>query len=259
MDSAGSLERLTNWEQELSDLPYQVRCYGKVGSTMDLARTLALELAVSESGLVVAREQLAGRGRRGKSWVQPEAGLYATFVFSSAVSLVQIAGLSLAVGVVAAEVLEEFGVQISLKWPNDLLTNRGEKLGGILIETVARDGIVTVLVGVGINLKGAPEGVSGSSLNDSANRSISATELLIRLAPALGSGWAEFVKDGFAAFRDRFLARAFMLGKQVSLNHGETIEQGNFIGVSQDGALLLQVGDEILLRPAGEVSNVRPI
>ncbi len=259
MDSESSLQRLVDWEQQLAELPYQVRCYATVGSTMDLARVLALELTVTESGLVVARQQLAGRGRRGKSWSQPEAGLYATFVFSSAVNLGHIAGLSLAVGVLAAEVLEEFGSQISLKWPNDLLTNHGEKLGGILIETVVRDGNITVLVGIGINLKGAPKGVGASSLSDSANRNVDATELLMRLSPALMCGWAEFLKGGFAAFKERFMARAFMLGMQVSLNHGETLEQGKFIGVSQDGALLLQVGDEILSRPAGEVSNVRAI
>ncbi|NDC38778.1 MAG: hypothetical protein EBZ48_12120, partial [Proteobacteria bacterium] len=60
--------RLTDWERELKLQGFTVRCYERVGSTMDLARSLAADLPEEGMGLVVARSQHAGRGRQGRQW-----------------------------------------------------------------------------------------------------------------------------------------------------------------------------------------------
>ncbi|CAB3788790.1 biotin--[acetyl-CoA-carboxylase] ligase [Pararobbsia alpina] len=107
----------------------------------------------------VAYEQTAGRGRRGRSWVaQPGDAL----LFSVGVQVPRgvdgLVGLSLAVGLAVYEALCELPVdrsKLSLKWPNDVLVD-GAKVSGILIETAGGDAHATlVVVGIGINLRGA--------------------------------------------------------------------------------------------------------
>ena len=101
----------------------------------------------------LAEYQSAGRGRRGRNWQTP---------FSSAVCfsvawnfqrpMSDLAGLGLALGVAAAEALQQFGLnQIGLKWPNDLVVD-DHKLGGILIEVRGEvEGPSTVVAGIGLN------------------------------------------------------------------------------------------------------------
>jgi BirA family biotin operon repressor/biotin-[acetyl-CoA-carboxylase] ligase len=107
----------------------------------------------------LAYEQTAGRGRRGRSWVaQPGDAL----LFSVGVQVPRgvdgLVGLSLAVGLAVYEALRELPVdrsKLSLKWPNDVLVD-GAKVSGILIETAGGDAHATaVVVGIGINLRGA--------------------------------------------------------------------------------------------------------
>jgi BirA family biotin operon repressor/biotin-[acetyl-CoA-carboxylase] ligase len=102
--------------------------------------------------------QTAGRGRRGRTWTTPwgqSLMLSIGWRFDSGV--VALEGLSLAVGVVVSQVLEQRGAAPLLKWPNDvLLTNRdGElaKLAGILVEVTGdAAGPCEVVIGIGMNL-----------------------------------------------------------------------------------------------------------
>jgi BirA family biotin operon repressor/biotin-[acetyl-CoA-carboxylase] ligase len=108
--------------------------------------TNAVLLAEGKPGvLLVAQEQTAGRGRRGKRWYSaPGAGV--TFSLSAEITKPE-PGLSVLAGVAAARALRALGVrQVALKWPNDLLVD-GAKLGGILVETRGR----LAVFGFGIN------------------------------------------------------------------------------------------------------------
>src|SRR5438309_6873319 len=111
------------------DLPgIEVRMVDRCGSTN------AVLLAEGKPDvLLVAEEQTAGRGRRGRRWYSaPGAGV----TFSLSVCIAKpVAGLSLVAGVGAARGLRALGVgRVGLKWPNDLVID-GAKLGGVLVET----------------------------------------------------------------------------------------------------------------------------
>src|SRR5882672_12307135 len=129
----------------------EVRTVERCGST---------NTALLEEGkpgvLLIADEQTAGRGRRGRRWYSAPG---ADIAFSLSAEVAKpVAGLSLVAGVAAARALRALGVaQAALKWPNDLLVG-GAKLGGILVETRANGGGATkAVIGVGINLRGAAE------------------------------------------------------------------------------------------------------
>ena len=132
---------------------YRLSAYDTLASTN--AEALALARAGELGPLwIAAREQTAGRGRRGNSWVSPRGNLYATLLLTDpappecAPQLSFVAVLALYDTIAAcAPALRE---ALSLKWPNDLLC-RGAKLAGILIEGEQAADALAVAIGIGVN------------------------------------------------------------------------------------------------------------
>ena len=149
----------------------------RVDSTNEEARRRLAAGVIHRPTAVIAREQTAGRGTRGRTWDSPpEAGLYLSLVLpgdrpplaAADTAVGPASGMpgiaagpplqlvhTLAAGVAAAEAIAEvFAVPVRLKPVNDLLVG-GRKLGGLLLETTIRDGrIASMVIGVGINLRG---------------------------------------------------------------------------------------------------------
>ena len=102
----------------------------------------------------VAEYQHAGRGRRGRQWVSPfGANLYLSMFWRLEQGPAAAMGLSLVIGIVMAEVLQQLGAaDVRVKWPNDLYL-QDRKLAGILVELTGKTGDAAQLViGAGINL-----------------------------------------------------------------------------------------------------------
>ena len=165
--------------------PVDLVLLDQVDSTNEEARRRLVAGLILRPTAIVAREQTAGRGPRGRTWDSPpDAGLYLSLVLPGdtppltapdsdpgpapgpPLQLVH----TLAAGVAAAEAVAEcFGVPVRLKPINDLLVG-GAKLGGILVETTVRDGrIASMVIGVGINLRGSqrrvrPDGLEATTI-----------------------------------------------------------------------------------------------
>jgi len=114
-------------------------------STQNEARRLIEEGFAGVGDAVVSDEQIAGRGRFGRTWISPRGGLYATVILPSDPLLSLKAGLAL------VRVLRRAGVSAGLKWPNDVLVE-DLKIAGVLIEAIEN----LSLVGIGLNLVSAP-------------------------------------------------------------------------------------------------------
>ena len=131
-----------------------------VDSTMNVARSLALAGA-ADGSVVIAEEQLEGRGRRGRSWLSPRfANLYLSVLFYPTLdqlrSLPLVAPLAILDGLNAA-----CNVRCSLKWPNDVLA-ADKKIAGVLLESELRgDDPQFAIVGLGINVNFDPRRLSG--------------------------------------------------------------------------------------------------
>jgi BirA family biotin operon repressor/biotin-[acetyl-CoA-carboxylase] ligase len=124
-----------------------------VTSTNDAARGLALAGAMHGTA-VLAIGQTRGRGTKGRVWHSaPGLGLYASFILRDPGGLPFAHLLPLAAGLAASDAVRETaGIEVRLKWPNDLV-HAGRKLGGILSESVAgASGGDFAVVGIGINV-----------------------------------------------------------------------------------------------------------
>ncbi len=135
-------------------LPQRLILYKELaGSTNDLAHQLAQKGAPGGS-LVVADAQSHGRGRMGRAWVSPPGvNLYMSMLLRPALSPQEAQLLTLAVALATAQAIKgHTGLQVALRWPNDLLVGR-KKLGGVLLEMRTEpDRLLYVVAGIGVNV-----------------------------------------------------------------------------------------------------------
>lgn len=240
--------------------------YDVVTSTMEVAREMLGVSCVDASwhGLVTADEQTAGRGRQGRSWISTAGAFMGTFVFGTERPVTEMSGYSLAVGVAIAETLQELGIEIKLKWPNDLVVtqeDRVRKLGGILIEVQELGAYRSVLVGIGINNANQPEemGDSVASLAALRGSPVPSDELTRALALGLLAAHESFVRGrGFAEFVQRWRTRScFVRGvTSISIDGGGALEGGLFLDVTETGALILEVDGKRKVYHSGHIHSV---
>ncbi|MFQ5560951.1 MAG: biotin--[acetyl-CoA-carboxylase] ligase, partial [Nitrospinota bacterium] len=123
--------------------------FDKIDSTNSFAKA-AVKDGTCGSGYIVAETQHAGRGRGDHTWHSPAmAGIYLSIIKTPRVEISRFPSFNLVAAVAAADSLRnETGVQVSLKWPNDLLFE-GKKLGGILLERGDKNALIT---GFGLNI-----------------------------------------------------------------------------------------------------------
>lgn len=188
--------------------------YRSITSTNDVAARLA-DAGAAEGTWVVADEQTAGRGRRGRTWASPPgAGLYLSVIFRPSPVAVRddrvTSLLTLMAGVAAAQgVRAATGLAPALKWPNDLVIeppgersgfSRFRKLAGILAEGSASGGeLQSVVIGIGINLTSAayPPDVEAraTSIESELGRPVDRAAVLVEVLAALAA-WRRTLNDG---------------------------------------------------------------
>jgi BirA family biotin operon repressor/biotin-[acetyl-CoA-carboxylase] ligase len=220
-------------------------------STNEEARRLAA--AGERSPLwIVAREQTAGRGRRGRIWVSQRGNLFATLLTRA--PALHAAQLAFAAGLAVGDTVAAYApnAQSTLKWPNDVLLD-GKKAAGILLEALGGDALA---IGIGINLAHSPADTEFSAISIAAltGTAPALDEALLRLAGAMTAWYEIWRGQGFAPVRAAWLARAGGLGSPIRARLEGNEMQGVFESIDDDGALLLRQGSGTLTRiAAGEV------
>ena len=234
--------------------------FPETGSTN--ADLYALAEAGAPAGTVaVAMTQTGGRGRHGRSFASPAGGAYFSLLLRPNLPLSEAAGLTGAVAVAVARVLEsETGLPVGIKWVNDLYLN-GKKAVGILSEAAAdlETGLPRfVVVGVGINLSGhlPPEldaiattvEAEGGRVPDRARLIERAVDEITRVAAS------PYAPEILSESR----SRSILIGRTVAVYRGGTVRAALAEGINDRGELVVRYGDgttEALF--SGEVS-VRP-
>ncbi len=216
------------------------------------------EAGAASGTVIIAEEQTAGRGRRGRQWfASPGDSLTFSLLWRFAPATSP-AGLSLAIGVAVARAIAKAGRSgVALKWPNDILMD-GRKLGGILVELLPGAPHAAV-IGIGLNLRlpaGMPEDVLAASAalcagDDATAPNDICASLLLELLAALES----FADGGFGALRGEWMAHHAYQDVAVSLfSDFAEPRKGICRGVDVDGALLLDIDGCVERVLSGEIS-----
>ncbi|MEM1235635.1 MAG: biotin--[acetyl-CoA-carboxylase] ligase [Pseudomonadota bacterium] len=221
-----------------------------VDSTMAEAARRAPELMGPT--WILAREQTASRGRRGRVWKQGVGNFAATLVMKAGTPD-RAALRSFVAALALADTFEALGVRgIGLKWPNDVLVH-GAKVAGILLESLPSERLA---IGIGINLRHAPgtdeveqEAVAPATLGVDAEPE----EVLDLLAPAFAGWERQFQALGFAPIRTAWLARAARLGAVIRARTAQAEYDGTFETIDNSGQLVLSTAKGRLSIPAADV------
>ena len=241
----------------------RIERHAVIGSTNDRAREL-LEGLDGDGAVVVADEQSAGRGRRGRTWLSPPGrNLLVSVGLRPRLDPVAAWRLGLATALAVADACEVFA-PVALKWPNDVVgAADGRKLGGLLIETTAEGAALRAAVlGIGINVNWRrsemPVDIAegATSLADLAGADVDRGMLFDALLQALGRE-VTAVEAG-ASPLDRYRARCATIGTVVDAATGGGTITGLAVDLDETGALIVEAAGERHVVTGGEVLRVRP-
>ena len=237
----------------------------KILTRTDSTNAEAARLAPVSSGpiWILAHEQQAAKGRRGRLWSMPKGNFAATLLMHptekpGVVALRSfVASLALFDALVAVSGRSE---PFSLKWPNDVLLS-GQKLAGILLESIGSGtGVQHLAIGIGVNLASAPdiheveaEALRPVALSLALGVAVGPEDFLILLAESYAKGENDFVTLGFAPIRHAWLERAARLGEIIRARTVTEEHIGRFETLDEDGNLVLGTANGRKHIPAAEV------
>ena len=247
-----------------------------VGSTNDHLKQRARAGAAAWT-VVIADAQTAGRGRQGRRWSSPPGNLHLSVLLRPDPPAARWSVLPLLAGVAVAEALAEEGLEVRLKWPNDIVagtaaTSRligcGRKLGGILAEAASSaEGLESVVMGVGVNVAVRPADLppdaasSVTSIADELGHGVDRLVVAAAVLARLRVWYHALARDGPRVVQAAWRARALpWWGRAVEARSGERHLRGIARDLDEGGALILELEDGTrAVLHSGEVREVRPV
>lgn len=238
--------------------PPAITLVEETGSTnADLAAAIRSGEGWAEGKWLVARHQIAGRGRQGREWFDGAGNFMGSCAVAVAESDPPPASLSLVAALAVCDAVAEVvgeRARLGLKWPNDVLLNEG-KLSGILLEMVRGQ----IVVGIGVNLARAPQ------LPDRKTAALfdvvtppAVEEFAASLARHFANRLGAWRVAGLGTTLAQFLGRSIHAqGSPVTVHDTDGSQlSGSFAGLDEsDGALRLRLADgsERVIR-AGDIA-----
>lgn len=234
------MQKTDNFADAAADFPepFRLLVRDSVESTNDDARDLAISGA-ADGLIVLAHQQLAGRGRRGAAWFSPAGeSLAFSIIVRPEFPKALWPRLALAAGLAVAEAVESLGLEIGIKWPNDLVL-KGRKVAGILVEA----GTNFAIIGIGLNVNTTefPPAVRdiATSLQIEGGQQFSRPDVLAAIIHKFAIRRHQ-IGENFENIVDGVRARCVLTGHRVTLN----TPNGPRIGLVED----IGAGGELLLR-----------
>ena len=232
----------------------------EIGSTNDEAARLAREGA-PEGTVVGSDHQTAGRGRRGRSWVDaPGEALMYTVILRPRVSPIEAGMLPLVIAVGLADALDEVGVpDVQIAWPNDIIAS-GVKVAGILCELSAdQERVIWAIAGMGINVGPVPAIASTrwtpGSLAALGPRPARG-QLLATALGAIGRRYEGWVQHGSGGVVAAFAKRDYLYGHRITIGTPGGEQAGMGRGIDDLGRLLVEADGAVQALSSGEVTGV---
>ena len=197
---------------------------------------------------IITKKQTSGRGRLNRSWVDlGEENLFLSIILKPSETFNEIyPNLTQYLSVTLCKIIESYGVQTQIKWPNDVLID-GKKIAGILSETVMQgQKLKGIVLGVGVNLNSNHEKINAipnkiaTSLNIETQKAIDLKEFLNKLLTEFFEHYDEFLQSGFLQIKDDYIKRNCFLGKELKVQVFNHMESGLAKAVNDLGELVLE-------------------
>ena len=261
---------------QLNQPRLKITRFDSCDSTNRLLLTAA-EAGAPSGSVFIAREQLAGRGRRGREWLAvPGESLTFSLLWVFEPDPARLTGLPLVVGLSVVRALSALplrpvsDVQLGLKWPNDLLLARSDKtnakVGGVLVESALRTSAngrkeLAVVIGIGLNCGGSTAiktqvlDQQVGSLTELWLDAVPSEQMLDAVLDQLIVDLSLFAEQGFAAFCDAWNAVDLWRNRQVKIcEQDQVLQEGYCRGVDTDGGLCIETLSGIKRIVSGDVS-----
>jgi len=227
-------------------------------STQDIADMLASQGA-PEGTVVICEEMSYGRGRLGRKWVAGRGGLWFTIVLKPKIIkslqlLTLIAGTS-----VVKSIKELYNLDVSVKWPNDVLLG-GRKLCGVLIEArLEADSVNYVLVGIGVNVNNElPEELRGTAvtLAEVLGCKVPRVPILKGVITNLFNLYNELLRGNVELVISEWRRYNSTIGKKVKVVSFNEVFEGTALDVDVDGSLIVRTEGGVKKVSVGDVVHL---
>lgn len=246
-----------------SEIAGSVLYFEELDSTNTYCRLHGAEL--SHGTLVIAENQTAGRGSRGRTWEAPEnESLFMSLVLKPDMSPVFAPRLTLVMALSCARAFQQYGIDVQIKWPNDIVLN-GKKLVGILTEMNAKpSGIEQVVVGIGINvLTGQfPKEIAykATSLWLETGKHFSREEIAAAVMNCFEEDYETFLKTcDLSELLEQYRQFSATVGQKVQILDGKDGYTGFAYDVDKEGQLWVRTEDGQEVKVFADEVSVRGI
>ena len=216
---------------------------------------------LEDKTVIHALKQTSGRGRLNRTWVDLGIGnLFLSLVLKPSEQFSEVyTNLTQYLSVCLCKVLESYGTESQIKWPNDVLIN-GKKIAGILSESVIQGGnFKGIILGVGVNLNAKQSEINlipdkiATSLNIETGNDIDINSFREKLLDEFFSNYDKFLSEGFEMIKHDYISRNCFIGKELNIKVFDRIESGLAQSVNDRGELILEKEDRDLTLTIGDI------
>ena len=222
-----------------------IEVYKTVTSTNDLAKQYALDLK-PEGTVIVAREQTAGRGRKGRSFYSPmSTGVYISVLLRPELTAEKTLYITTAAAVAVAKAIEKIsGKEAKIKWVNDIFVD-GKKVCGILTEGAIdfeTGKMQYAVLGIGVNIK-KPENDFPSEIQNIAGSVFDTTDKEVSsiiVAEILNNFMNYYKNLASKPFYEEYKKRMFLIGKHLTVYSGKDSYPAVAIDLDKELSLIVK-------------------
>ncbi|CAL7962434.1 BirA family transcriptional regulator, biotin operon repressor / biotin---(acetyl-CoA-carboxylase) ligase [Alphaproteobacteria bacterium] len=243
---------------------FTITKFDVISSTLAYARALIIERGcIPNASVIIAYQQTEGYGQYRRKWISTRGNIALTIALypgvntRPSITISQIPYLAaIAVGETVLALASTHTaippeIKINYKWVNDVLLSK-RKVAGILVESFQG----AILVGVGVNLISSPTLSDLGTFEKSNAHFYGATSLvaegvdveydtfLILFLDHFEKHYNQWLQYGFAPIRNLWIKHAMYVNEQIRVKSSESVHEGIFIGLDENGAMLLQSTNE---------------
>ena len=247
--------RKTKWAGQ------EIAYFDEIDSTNIKAKELA-EQGYPNGTLVVADQQVSGRGRRGRSWESPSGtGIFMTLMLKPEINPNNASMLTLVAALAVAKAIKDVtGLDAQIKWPNDIVIN-GKKICGILTEMSAQfDYINHIVIGIGINVHNEVFSdeiahMASSLLLESQGKKFRRAEIIEKVLEYFEEYYEIYLEtEDLTALTGEYNKILVNMNKQVRVLDPKDEFEGKAMGITAKGELIVDTWESRKLVSSGEVS-----